>query len=214
MVLMEMYNKELELDINSLFCELRKEVEEIIDTSKTYKVASEMIVDIVASKVVTESKGYVIDLYASLVNDIKKDDYFKNPNHLNDFYRLNLREELNEKYNFEITSLDSYKKGIEFDEINNLYATAGAAAGTLAVGGILKFAISGIVNIPFIVIIAGAVGAALVVNKAIIIQNKKEFKIVVDKFLKDMEHEIIDWLNDVADYFQSRVNSLRGSTVK
>ena len=211
---MEMYNKELELDINSLFCELRKEVEEIIDTSKTYKVASEMIVDIVASKVVTESKGYVIDLYASLVNDIKKDDYFKNPNHLNDFYRLNLREELNEKYNFEITSLDSYKKGIEFDEINNLYATAGAAAGTLAVGGILKFAISGIVNIPFIVIIAGAVGAALVVNKAIIIQNKKEFKIVVDKFLKDMEHEIIDWLNDVADYFQSRVNSLRGSTVK
>ena len=78
----------------------------------------------------------------------------------------------------------------------------------------MKFAISGIVNIPFIVIIAGAVGAALVVNKAIIIQNKKEFKIVVDKFLKDMEHEIIDWLNDVADYFQSRVNSLRGSTVK
>ena len=209
-----MYNKELELQIDELFSELYKKVDEIIVTSKTYKTALERITNTIASIVATESEGYIVDLYTSLVDDIKKDDYFKNPNHLNDFYRLNLREELNEKYNFEITSLDSYKKGIEFDEINNLYATAGAAAGTLAVGGILKFAISGIVNIPFIVIIAGAVGAALVVNKAIIIQNKKEFKIVVDKFLKDMEHEIIDWLNDVADYFQSRVNSLRGSTVK
>lgn len=209
-----MYNKELELQIDELFSELYKKVDEIIVTSKTYKTALERITNTIASRVATESEGYIVDLYTSLVDDIKKDDYFKNPNHLNDFYRLNLREELNEKYNFEITSLDSYKKGIEFDEINNLYATAGAAAGILAVGGILKFAISGIVNIPFIVIIAGAVGAALVVNKAIIIQNKKEFKIVVDKFLKDMEHEIIDWLNDVADYFQSRVNSLRGSTVK
>ena len=211
---MEMYNKELELDINLLFCELRKEVEEIIDTSKTYKVASEMIVDIVASKIVTESKGYVIDLYTSLVNDIKKDYYFKNPNHLNDFYRLNLREDLNNKYNFDITSLDTYKKGIKFDEINNLYTTVGAAAGTLTVGGILKYAISGIVNIPLIVIIAGAAAVALVVNKAISIQNKNGFKCVVNKFLKDMESDILNWLDDIADYFQDRVNSLRRSTVK
>lgn len=211
---MEMYNKELELDINSLFCELRKEVEEIIDTSKTYKVASEMIVDIVASKVVTESKGYVIDLYASLVNDIKKDDYFKNPNHLNDFYRLNLRGDLNNKYNFDIKSLDSYKKGIKFDEINNLYATAGATVGTLTVGGILKYCISGTVNIPLIVIIAGAAVVALGVNKAISIQNKNKFKRVVYKFLKDMESDILNWLDDIEDYFKDRVNSLRRSTEK
>lgn len=211
---MEMYNKELELDINSLFCELRKEVEEIIDTSKTYKVASEMIVDIVASKVVTESKGYVIDLYASLVNDIKKDDYFKNPNHLNDFYRLNLRGDLNNKYNFDIKSLESYKKGIKFDEINNLYATAGATVGTLTVGGILKYCISGTVNIPLIIIIAGAAVVALVVNKAISIQNKNKFKRVVYKFLKDMESDILNWLDDIEDYFKDRVNSLRRSTEK
>ena len=206
---MEMYNKELESDISLLFCELRKEVEEIIDTSNTYKIASEMIVDIISSKIATESKGYVIDLYISLVNDIKNDDYFKNPNHLNDFYRLNLREDLNNKYNFDITSLDTYKKGIEFDEINNLYATAGAAAGTLTVGGILKYTICGIVNIPLIVIIAGAAAVALVVNKAISIKNKNEFKRVVDKFLKDMESDILNWLDDIANYFQDRVSSLR-----
>lgn len=211
---MEMYNKELESQISEVFSELHKKVEEIIETSKTYKIASERITNTIASRIVTESEGYIVDLYTSLVDDIKKEDYFKNPNHLNDFYRLNLREELNEKYNFDITSLDTYKKGIEFDEINNLYVTAGAAAGTLAVGGILKFAISGIVNIPLIVIVAGAVAVALVVNKAIPIQNKNEFKRVVDKFLKDMKSEILDWLEDVADYFQSRVNSLRGSTVK
>ena len=206
---MEMYNKELESDISLLFCELRKEVEEIIDTSNTYKIASAMIVDIISSKIATESKGYVIDLYISLVNDIKNDDYFKNPNHLNDFYRLNLREDLNNKYNFDITSLDTYKKGIEFDEINNLYATAGAAAGTLTVGGILKYTICGIVNIPLIVIIAGAAAVALVVNKAISIKNKNEFKRVVDKFLKDMESDILNWLDDIANYFQDRVSSLR-----
>ena len=32
---------------------------------------------------------------------------------LNDFYRLKLKEEIDKKYNFDITSLEGYKKGIE-----------------------------------------------------------------------------------------------------
>lgn len=211
---MEMYNKELESNINEVFSELHTKIEEIIDESNTYKVASDRITNTIASRVVTESEGYIVDLYTSLVDDIKKDDYFKNPKHLNDFYRLKLKEEIDKKYNFDITSLEGYKKGIEFNEINNIYMTIGAAAGTLSVGGILKFAISEIVNIPFIVIVAGAIAVTLAVNKSILIKNKNEFKRVVNKYLNDIKNEILDWLEDIADYFQSRVNSLRRYTVE
>ena len=46
-----------------------------------------------------------MDMYTCLVAKIKADEYFKDPEHLNAFYRLNLREKLNDRYHFEVESL-------------------------------------------------------------------------------------------------------------
>lgn len=205
---MAMYNTELKKEIHIMFQELAVKAKEITDTSRTSQMATEKISKVVSSKVAAESEGYIVDMYTYLVAKIKEDEYFKDPEHLNAFYRLNLREELNNRYHFEVESLDSYKKGIEFKEVNKLYAAAGVAAGTLAVGGILKFAISGLICIPIAVIIAGAVIAGIATYFSVPEKNKKKYNQAVNKFLNDMENEILDWLTEVENYFDSRVRSL------
>ncbi len=203
-----MYNSELKKEIHIMFQELSEKAKEIVDTSRTSQMATERISKAVASRVTAESEGYIVDMYTCLVIKIKADEYFKDPEHLNAFYRLNLREKLNDRYHFEVESLDAYKKGIEFKEVNKLYAAAGATAGTLAVGGILKFAISGLIHIPVAIIIAGAVIAGVAAYFSVPEKNKKVYNRAVNKYLNDMENEILEWLTEVENYFDSQVRSL------
>lgn len=210
-----MYNKELQKQVKEMFRGLHDKSEKVISSSSTYSAASERIINMVSSKVSAECEGYIVDMYTSFVEKIKQDDFFKNPEHLNAFYRLALREKLNDKYRFEIDSLDAYKKGIDYKEINKLYTAIGTAAGTFAAGGILKFVISRIENpnIPFIIIIAGAAISAIAASTGaayhyISNKNKKDFRRAVDWFLDDLENDILNWFVDVEEFFESQVRTI------
>ncbi|MEZ7589290.1 hypothetical protein [Veillonella atypica] len=203
-----MYNNELKNEVHKMFSELVEKAKEITETSRTAQIATERISDMVSLRVSTESKGYIIDMYTSLVSRVKEDQFFKDSEHLNAFYRLNLRDKLNNKYHFDVKSSDTYKKEIEFKEINRFYATAGATVGTLSVGGILNFVISGLINIPIAIIIAGAVAAGVGTYYKVPEKNKKEYNRAVRKYLHDMENEILDWLIEVENYFDSQVRTI------
>lgn len=203
-----MYNKELEKQLHQLFEELSEKTNQIASEARTNTEATDRIMRLVSSSISAEAEGYMVDMYACLVEKIKSEEYFNNPENLNAFYRLNLREELNEKYQFNIENIDAYKKGIEYKEINQLYVAAGTAAGTLALGGILKFALSSVIGIPFPIIIAGALVAACATYFAIPTKNRKEYKKAVDKFMKDLENDILDWFVDVEVYFEQQVRTL------
>lgn len=208
MALIVLYNNELKNEVHKMFCELVEKAKEITETSRNAQIATERISDMVSLRISTESKGYIIDMYTCLVSRVKEDQFFKDSEHLNAFYRLNLRDELNNKYQFDVKSSDTYKKEIEFEEINRLYASAGATLGTLAVGGILNFVISGLINIPIAVIIAGSVAAGICTYYKVPEKNKKEYNRAVRKYLYDMENEILDWLTDVENYFNSQVRTI------
>lgn len=203
-----LYNNELKNEVHKMFSELVEKAKEITETSRTAQIATERISDMVSLRVSTESKGYIIDMYTSLVSRVKEDQFFKDSEHLNAFYRLNLRDKLNNKYHFDVKSSDTYKKEIEFKEINRFYATAGATVGTLSVGGILNFVISGLINIPIAIIIAGAVAAGVGTYYKVPEKNKKEYNRAVRKYLHDMENEILDWLIEVENYFDSQVRTI------
>lgn len=203
-----MYNKELEKQVHELFKELKAKANNIASEVRTNTDATERIMRLVSSTISAEAEGYMVDMYACLVEKIKSEDFFKNPENLNAFYRLNLRDGLNEKYQFNIEDIDAYKNGIEYKDINQLYAAAGAAAGTLALGGILKFALSKVIGIPFVIVIAGAVVAACAAYFAVPTRNRKEYKKAIDKFLCDLENDILDWFVDVEVYFDEQVRTL------
>ena len=205
---MELYNKELENQVHDMFKELKMKAAKIASGSRTSTDATNRIMRLVSSTISAEAEGYMVDMYMYLVERIKKEDFFKDPENMNAFYRLNLRDDLNTKYQFNIESIDAYKKGIEYKEINQLYVAAGAATGTLALGSILKYALSGVVSIPFVVVIAGAVAVACASYFAIPSRNRKEYMKTVDKFLNDLKNDILNWFVDVEVYFDEKVREL------
>lgn len=191
-----------------MFAELQKRTMKIASEAKTNTEATERIMRVVSGTISSEAEGYMVDMYACLVEKIKNEEFFQNPENMNAFYRLNLREDLNEKYQFNIESIDAYKRGIEYKEVNQLYVAEGAAAGTLALGGILKFTLSSSIGIPFPIIIAGALVAACAAYFAIPTKNRKDYKKAVDKFLHDLENDILDWFVEVEVYFDRQVRNL------
>ena len=206
---METCNAEMKNQVEKMFCDLRSKSEGIVASSSIYKNASDRIMKLVSSRIAAESEGYIVDMYTLLTERIKQEAFFQDPNHLNAFYRLNLRDKLNDKYHFEVDSLDAFQKGVDYKEINRLYASLGAAAGTLAVGEILKFAMSSVVNIPFTVIVAGAATVAFSSYfKIVPSRNKIAFKKAVDAFLSDLEHDILNWLADVECFFDGQIKTL------
>lgn len=206
---MKICDNTLNLKVNNLFKEIDNDVKKILKTTSSFNIKTERIMNLVTTKLTTECEGYIYDMYFTLLAKIKEEEYFQDPDHLNAFYHLNLKEELNEKYHFEIDSLSAYKQGISFKEIDKLYCSAGATAGTFAVGGILKYILSGVVEIPFAVLIAGAASVAFTSYcKVIPEKNDKEFITSVAVFLRQLETEILEWLNEIEEYFNNRVKAL------
>ena len=72
----------------------------------------------------------------------------------------------------------------------------------------MKFAISGLIHIPVAIIIAGAVIAGVAAYFSVPEKNKKVYNRAVNKYLNDMENEILEWLTEVENYFDSQVRSL------
>lgn len=200
---------EVQNRIRNMFDELRSKAESIIQSSRTEKEASERIMRVVSSKVSAECEGYLVDIYAEFLRKTKEEEFFKEPENLHRFYGLNLRQQLNEKYHFEIHDLDAYKKGIDYKELNRIYIAAGGAAGTLALGGILKFALASTVTIPIAVIIAGAAAVALAAFFSVNpLKNKPAFRKSVKSFLNDLEKDILNWITDVEIFLEQQKRSL------
>ena len=203
-------NKKIKISICEMFDSLEEKANEITDIySNDLQLATEKISDLVVTTVSVKARNYIVDIYTYLVDEIKQDAYFKDEGHLNAFYRLNLRKEMNEKYQFNIESMLEGKNKINFEEINRIYAATGATVGSLTLGGILKLVMLETINIPIAVIIAGSVCAGVTTYFKVSDKNEKGYRLAVKKYLDDMEKEVLDWLDEVERYFRSRVASLK-----
>ena len=65
------------------------------------------------------------------------------------------------------------------------------------------------ITVPFSVLIAGAATTAFsTYYKVIPRKNNENFMAAVQAFLNELKKEIINWLNDIEDYFNKSIKSL------
>lgn len=209
-------SEQIKCYIEDLFVELNEEVEHIVKFSATSDMATKQIMDCVSSKITASSKSYIATLYSALSKATLKEADFEDDVNANKFYALNLRQKLAEKYQFSICNLDSYSKGLDFKEINQLYASAAVSVGSAAVGGILLGVLSGVVHIPMVVIIAGAVlagigGGCYTYFKYIPEKDKKNYIAAVNFFMKNLKNELLHWVDAVVTFYNQQVDNLKKS---
>ena len=202
--------------IKELFEELNTEVMNIVETTPDTDMATQHIMEAVSGRVTAATEGYVFDLYSLLSKETLKEEIFQDAANANRFYELNLKKQIAAAYQFNIQSLKAYSTSLDFKEINRTYATAAATVGTAAAGGILLGILHGLVHIPFAVVIAGAVlagigGGSVTYMKIVPEKNKEGFQTAVNRFMEDLEQELLNWVDDVVDFYDQKVTELKQS---
>ena len=211
-----MSDNQVKRHIKKLFEELNVEVETIIESAPNSDVATQQIVETVSSGVTAATEGYIFDLYSILSKETLKEEVFQDDANANRFYALNLRGQIAEAYQFDVQSLEAYSTGVDFDEINRTYATATAAVGSAAVGGVLLGVLHGLVGLPFAVVIAGAVlagigGGGATYVKIVPERNKERFQVDVKRFMENLELELLHWVDEVVNFYDKKVEELKQS---
>ena len=211
-----MSKNDIEKKIEELINSMRPTLMEMVDNATTSEMATNNIMNFVSGKVTTAARGFLSTLYYELEENTLKEDVFQNPVNVNKFYKLDLKKRITEVYKFNINKLDSYKKGVSFQEINKIYATAGGAAGSAAVGGMLLKILSGAIEIPFIVIIAGSVacalaGGGLTYTTYVPNENKKRYKHALNRFLNNLKDELCRWIKSICEFYYKQVEQLKAS---
>ncbi len=195
-----MYNREE--DIDEIFLDLKKESYEVFNLSSNIDIISKKIIDKISLDLTIKSKMLITDLYSEMSRKTLLSKEFEDIERMSKFYEIDIQNEILEKYKFKVTNKIDYK------EANRLYTSLGMAAGTMSIGGILKYVLQNHINIPFIVIICGAFiafGATYFLKPS---ANKRNLEKAVDEFLDKTKKEFIAWFDEIEKYYNKRVKDI------
>lgn len=222
-----MYENEVKEQFSSLIRKMMSELEKEVDKAPTFDVALDRVMRLVSSRLTAAGRGYLSSLYDALSDRTLAEPIFQNPTNANKFYAMDLDHKIVSAYKLDVKDLDSYRQGIGFNEVKRAYAIAiGAlgsavvgAAGTLAVKAILLRVLVKPLNIPFVVVIAGALLFALaggIVTDKVIVpdKNKKRLKKSLKTFMKGLESDLHDWIDAVVSFYNKEVDVLKATLVE
>ena len=195
-----MYNREK--DIDEIFLDLKKESYEVFNLSSNIDIINKKIIDKISLDLTIKSKMLITDIYSEMSKRTLASKEFEDIERKIKFYETNIKKEIFEKYKFQVTNKIDYK------EANKLYTSLGMAAGTMAIGGILKYVLQNNINIPFIVIICGAIVAFGVTYFSKPSADKRNLEKAVDEFLDKTKKEFIAWFDEIKKYYNKRVKDI------
>lgn len=205
----------IKASLGELMKALYDESVRIAETSASADEAKKAVMSHISLTIATKSRGYIAGIYTSLMDEALALPEFKdNIDNQNKLFDLKLEDKIIHSYNFDTTASTAYRTGIDYKEINRVYASAAAAAGSAAVGGILLGVLSGAVDIPVAVIIAGAVlcglgGGAFACCKAVPDKNKERFEASLRNLLSNLDAELRSWVDGIVVFFHKEVDELR-----
>lgn len=201
-----MFSETIKSKIDKMFEELDAKSSEIIKNSFSRSEAAEKVAQIVGSEVALRSKTMLSSMYDTLSETVLNS--ISEVANRNKFYEANLRVELMDKYSFDLP-----RDKIDFKEANRVVTSLSVGAGTIAVGGLLVFALSPSVPIvPIAIVVAVSVSAFCVSYFKITPNaNKSNFKAAVSKYLDEIKGGYIKWLDEAEKYFDRRVDEIKRS---
>ena len=195
-----MYN--INKNIDNIFSDLKKESYKLFNLSSNIDSVSKKIADKISLDLTVKSKILITDLYSEMSKKTWLSEEFEDIERKSKFYETDIKKEILEKYKFKVTNKIDYK------EANKLYTSLGMAAGTMALGGILKYVLQNHINIPFIVIICGAIVALGVTYFSKPSADKRNLEKAVDEFLDKTKKEFIAWFDEIEKYYNKRVKDI------
>lgn len=199
-----MYSKKINSKIEKMFNDLKVEAQELINEMTSTDETINKISQRVSSEITTRSKNILSDMLFELNDSLIKEGFFADIAQENKFLELNLRQEILSKYQFEVST------AVDFQEVSSVVQAIKVSGGTLVIGALLKGGLSSLITIPVGLLIAAAFGTAIVNYFALEPnKNKKSFSQAIDKYLLEMQQQLLDWFYEIDNYFNARATEIK-----
>ena len=208
-----MYSNKIKPKIERMFNTLRTEAEENVVDSHSLHNAVDKICHRVNLETAIRSKAMLSDMLFDLNDQLFQTSFFVNNISLqNDFFALDLRQEIIDKYQLVTTT------NIEFHEVSHITRAVKVGAGTLAVGGICGLGVARVAGLSFLsftpvpvgVLFAAALGAMVVDYVAIEpSRNKKKLTLALDKYFIEVQQQYLNWFDEIESYYNKRVDEFK-----
>lgn len=199
-----MYSKKINSKIEKMFNDLKVEAQELINEMTSTDETINRISQRVSSEITKRSKNILSDMLFELNDSLVKEGFFADIAQENKFLELNLRQEILSKYQFEVST------AVDFQEVSSVVQAIKVSGGTLVIGALLKVVLSSLITIPVGLLIAVAFGTAIVNYFALEPnKNKKSFSQTIDKYLLEMQQQLLDWFDEIDNYFNTRATEIK-----
>mgnify|MGYP000629380708 CR=1 FL=1 len=158
------------------------------------------IIKTTVNKFTLESKIIITKVYNLMADRTLAEPMFQNANNGAAFYKMDVEEELNEKFNFEIPSKIEYE---ESERKINEWIKAGIIT---IIGGVISISLKKASPIIAAVVIAGIM---TVINKNKENNKKEDLTALVKEYLESVKQSLLSWVDSIAEYYDERVNELK-----
>ena len=207
-----MYSTTIKPKVEKMFSELQSRVKHIIVETDSPKDAVNKIIQLVSSETASQSKSILSNMLFDLNDNLMKTAFFSDTSRQNKFMEINLRQEILNKYQFTAGS------ALNYEEAARIANSLKLGGGVLLVGGIggigvvliNGLSLSSLVPIPISIIVAAALGVALI-NYLAIEPNKgqKMFEQKVNAYLFEVQHQFLNWFDEAEKYFNKRADEIK-----
>ncbi len=158
------------------------------------------IIKTTVNKFTLESKIIITKVYNLMADRTLAEPMFQNANNGAAFYKMDVEEELNEKFNFEIPSKIEYE---ESERKINEWIAAGIIT---IIGGVISISLKKASPIIAAVVIAGIM---TVINKNKENNKKEDLTALVKEYLESVKQSLLSWVDSIAEYYDKRVEELK-----
>lgn len=207
-----MYRTKIEPKIDKMFNDLINKVNDIVERSSSSKETITLTTSLVSSELAIRSQSILSDMIFYLTNSLLKTEFFSDVSKRNKFYRVNLRSEIINKYQFSPASSVNYKEVSRELQALKVGGVTLAAGGAIEVGAVLisGLSLSSLVPIPIAALVAVSIGAALTDYYAIEpARSKKALKGALDNYLTQTKGQFLNWFDEIERYFNKRVEEIK-----
>jgi len=197
----EELGKHIDKLINEISCNIKKNTSENISN----KQKIDRLIKITVNTFTPESKMILSSLYSIMKNHTLAEPIYNNSvTNKAAFYEMNIMNELNNKFNFDVPKNISYE---EYESELNRWIEMGAV---VVAGGTISITLGNIIPISVSAIVVGILFASLKNDKA---KHEKEFNEIIDNYLKNIKTSMMSWIDSISKYYDEKIKDLEGKLV-
>lgn len=193
-------SRQIENKVDSIIDSIREKSRKLLNTCNTYEEVANKLDEYITSCCNAESRSISSSIYFDLYTQFSQSKLFSNPELVNEFYSIDMRNYLNETCKFNIGNAFSYSS-----KDRQKYSIA-IGVGIAIVGSVISVGLS----LPLGIIPSVLVGAVAypITYKTIQSKNIENYLVNVELYLKNLKSTFMSWINSFESCYSETINDL------